>query len=368
MINKRNVALDIFRVLIMFMIVLGHTLVHGGILEKAELFTPTYYVVNSLMIFLYVHVNCFVIMSGYLGYQKKFSWTKWIKMWSGVLFWSVVLFFLISNLTGQSVISKELIKSFMPFTQERYWFMTTYLLMYMLTPLINAAIRELDQISYRRILIICFMIYIVLQNVIFWRNFTKIGNSDPFFFCFLYMIGAYFAKYPLQRRIPWVWIYIGTCVLKMAYFFGVSSITVFLFSEPIGETVFNGYCSVLTVIGATALFMTFATINIEFKKNVSHLFSFLSPLTLGVYLIHDNPSVREPLWEFFDLTRFINSGYLIVVLFASATVIFVVCIVMEWIRSEIFIFMKLDEIILCIGNRIDRFLEKICHSGIQKDN
>lgn len=29
---KRNVSLDLFRVIIMFMIVLGHSLVHGGIL------------------------------------------------------------------------------------------------------------------------------------------------------------------------------------------------------------------------------------------------------------------------------------------------------------------------------------------------
>ena len=31
---KRNVSLDLFRVIIMFMIVLGHSLVHGGIRKR----------------------------------------------------------------------------------------------------------------------------------------------------------------------------------------------------------------------------------------------------------------------------------------------------------------------------------------------
>lgn len=266
--NKRSVSLDIFRCLIMFMIVLGHSLVHGGILEKAELFTPTYYCSYSLLMFLYVHVDCFVIMSGYFGYKKEFSCKKWVKLWTEILFWSVLLFFLVSVIIGDGLILKELVKSLMPFTQQRYWFMTTYLLMYLLTPIINKAIDRFDKATFRRVLITYFVIYVVLQNVIFWREFTQANERSPLFFCFLYMIGAYFNKYPVQRKVPWLWIYIGSCVIKIIYYFGILWITIPIFGEPTGETLLNGYSSFLTVIGATALFMTFATANAKCENRV----------------------------------------------------------------------------------------------------
>lgn len=360
MISKRNVSVDIFRAIIMFMIVLGHSLVHGQILEKVELFTPAYYASYSLMFFLNVHVNCFVIMSGYFGHKKKFSCAKWMKLWSECFFWSVTLFFVVSNLSEEGIVLKELVKSLMPFTQDRYWFMTTYLLMYLLTPVLNNAIDALDKKTYKKLLIICFAVYIVLQNVIFWREFTRVNNSDPLFFCFLYMIGAYFGKYPTRRKIPWLWIYIGSCAIRIVYFFGGSFITASLFGEPTGETLLNGYCSFLTIIGAVALFMTFVTANIPSGKHISRIFATLSPLTLGVYLIHDNASVREPLWRLLDLTRFIGSGYLIAILFITAIGIFAVCIALEWVRTKIFVFTRLDRLAATIGNKMDECLERIC--------
>lgn len=358
--NKRSVLLDIFRCLIMFMIVLGHSLVHGGILEGVEVFTPAYYGSYSLAIFLYVHVDCFVIMSGYLGYKKDFSCKKWFKLWVEMFFWSVLLFFIVSVLVGEGFTIKELVKSLMPFTQQRYWFMTTYLLMYLLTPLINKAIDRFDKMTFRKILIIYFVIFIVLQNVLFWREFTQVNERSPLFFCFLYMIGAYFNKYPVQRKIPWLWIYIGSCVIRIIYYFGISWITIPIFGKPVGETLLNGYCSFLTIIGATALFLTFATAKIKCENRVWGIFTVLSPLTLGVYLIHDNASVRVPLWKFLNLARFINSGYLIVTLIVTSLIIFAICIIMEWVRLKVFAFIKLELLIEKIGGKLDYLLNKMC--------
>lgn len=359
--DKRNVSLDIFRCLIMFMIVLGHALVHGGVLDQVELFTPAYYSSYSLWIFLYVHVDCFVIMSGYFGWKKKFSCKKWLKLWAQCFFWSVVLFFVITIFSGNGIDWKELMKSFMPFTQQRYWFMSTYLLMYLLTPLMNVAIKNLNQLELKRILIVYFVVYVVLQNVIFFREFTQVNERSPLFFCFLYMIGAYFNKYPPQRKVPWLWIYMGSCTIRCIYFFAISLVTVPVFGEPMGETLLNGYSSFLVVVGATALFLTFTTSKVSCKKHIGRVCTVLSPLTLGIYLIHDNASVRMPLWKIFNVTQFINSGYLIVVLIGSAIVIFTTCLVLEWIRTKIFTIVGVDKFISYIGNKMDHVLDKLCY-------
>lgn len=36
---SRDTSLDVFRSLLMFMIVLGHSLVHGGVLDNADVFS-----------------------------------------------------------------------------------------------------------------------------------------------------------------------------------------------------------------------------------------------------------------------------------------------------------------------------------------
>ena len=348
---KRNVSLDLFRVIIMFMIVLGHSLVHGGILEKTELFTPSYYMSNTLMIFLYVHVNCFVILSGYFGCNKDFSFSKWAKLWAQVFFWSVALYFFSYKL-------KELVKSLLPFTQQRYWFMTTYLLMYLLTPLLNKIIQTINIHEYRKGLLVYFSVFILLQNMVPWREFTGVNHLSPLFFCFLYMIGGYFRNYPPNRKINWLMIYIGSCIIRCLYFFGISAITYRYLGESLGETLLNGYCSFLTVIGAVALFMTFATIKANFNEQVTNLLTFLSPLTLGVYLIHGNPSMRSIIWNNLGLIKFIDKWYLLPMLLFISVLIFVVCFILEWVRTKLFSFCKLDLLASAIGQKLDALLNR----------
>lgn len=354
MMKQRNPMLDLFRMVIMFMITLGHALVHGG--GTPDLFTPAYYTTNTLIMFLYVHVDCFIIMSGYLGADKNFKCSKWLRLWGQMLFWSLVLFFLCSAIESNFQI-KELVKSIMPFTQQRYWFMTAYLLMYLLTPLLNKLIQAMKKNEYRRSLIVYFAIYILLQNLIAWREFTAVNSLSPLFFCFLYMLGGYFRKYPPERKIKWPLIYILSCIIRCVYFFGASAITVRTFGEPLGETLLNGYTSFLVIIGAVALFMTFATAEIRFRERSAKLLAFVSPLMLGVYLIHDNPSLREPLWDVLNLARFINTWYLIPMCMLSSIVIFSVCIVLEWCRVKIFSVCKIDWLLTAAGEKIDRALD-----------
>lgn len=72
------------------------------------------------------------------------------------------------------------------------------------------------------------------------------------------------------------------------------------------------------------------------------------------------------MWKFLDLPRFIGSGYLIIVLLAASAGIFCVCILMEWVRTKIFVITKLDRLIFYIGDKMDKSLDKLC--GGQEGN
>lgn len=61
--QERNVSLDMLRVVVMFLIVLSHVMLHGKVLEQTEVFTTNYYVNYIIYAFISVHVNCFVLIT-----------------------------------------------------------------------------------------------------------------------------------------------------------------------------------------------------------------------------------------------------------------------------------------------------------------
>jgi len=70
MTKERNTALDLFRCLIMFMIVVAHSGGHGLRGATFAYFSLNYFVAEIMQSFIVVHVDCFVLLSGYLGYGK----------------------------------------------------------------------------------------------------------------------------------------------------------------------------------------------------------------------------------------------------------------------------------------------------------
>lgn len=194
--TSRNASLDILRTLCMFLIVLGHSICHGQVLETVATNSANYFVVTAIYTFLMVHVNCFVLISGYFLCMHKFRLEKAISLWVQAFFWSVLLYVLLSVFGVIPFGIKSFIKTLLPFTQQRYWFVTSYLLMYFLVPFLNAAIHSMTKMQHATFLVTYFMIYIVLQNLVFWREFTSVNSSSPLFFAFLYIVAAYIRLYP----------------------------------------------------------------------------------------------------------------------------------------------------------------------------
>lgn len=236
--QERNVSLDMLRVVVMFLIVLSHVMLHGKVLEQTEVFTTNYYVNYIIYAFISVHVNCFVLISGYFLSTKAFKYKQIFSLWGKMLFWS---FFILLFLFAIGVVPfsfKTIIKALLPFTQQRYWFMTTYLLMYCLIPFLNAAISTLSKKQYQIALGLFFVIYVVLQNVFFWREFTSVNSRSPLFFAFLYLVGGYLRKYPIERKVPWFRSYVACSMLTAISRFILSYVTIKIFGTMYGETIF----------------------------------------------------------------------------------------------------------------------------------
>lgn len=330
--QERNISLDMLRVIVMILIVLSHTLLYGKVFEHVKIFSINYYISYTVYAFIYVHVNCFVLLSGYFLSQKEFQCKRIFSLWRKILFWSLFLYIFFVGVGVIPFSLKTATEALFPFISKRYWFLTTYLLMYCLVPFLNAAISALSKKQYQIGLAIIFVIYIVLQNIFFWKEFTSVNSQNPLFFVFLYLIAGYLRKYPIRKKIPWFRIYVVCCGLTAISRFALSYITIKIWGSMYGETIFYSYNSVTMVIGSICLFMSFKNMRITKESILGKITLKVAPLTLGVYLIHEQPEMRTWLWSVLKPYQFVNSPFLIFILIGQAILVFGLCCLIEKIR------------------------------------
>lgn len=113
-----------------------------------------------------IGVILFILISGYYMIESKFKINKLLKLWIEIFFYSVgIEIFFILIMKKEFSIS-NIIKSFIPISNNNYWFMTSYFAMYLISPFINKIIKSNDTDKNRKILIIWFIILSIPMIVI----------------------------------------------------------------------------------------------------------------------------------------------------------------------------------------------------------
>lgn len=136
------------RIILMMFIVMHHLTINGyglqsGLIGKSTISISSSYatflaILNSLFV---IGVNVFFLISGYFGIHFKLN--RLLKLISEVYFYSIVLNSLVV-LFGFSRISLGYIrKIFFPFID--YWFIYAYVLLYILSPLINVGLERISE-------------------------------------------------------------------------------------------------------------------------------------------------------------------------------------------------------------------------------
>ncbi len=343
--EKRNIGLDILRILSMFMILILHLLGKSGMLLK-ENNNQAYYLIYNLMEALsIVAVNCYVLISGYFLIKSEFKWKKVCTLWKETLFYSIFVFI------ATTIATKEfslvlLIKSCFPILTREYWFINTYLLMYILSPFINKLIYALKKDELKKliiILIIAFSIWSILPRQYIFD--ATAGYGIMWFVC-LYIISAYVRLYLEEMQLK-------VSTYALIYIFTALCITILMVildkvALATGKDTLKGkfleYNNFLVLIESLSLFMAFRNLKIE-KKSFIKTIEFVSPLTLAVYLIHEQYGLSNILYyNILNMTKCYNNNYSIFIIIGYAILIFTICIFIEYIRKTVFNFVKRKEL------------------------
>lgn len=331
--EKRNIGIDILRILSMLMIVILHYLGKGefltndrnGIIENC---------IKSLCI---VAVNCYVLISGYFLIESHFTWKKVLKLWGETLFYSVFIYILLIITGLHSFTIKEAIQSFFPIITKEYWFVNVYLLMYILSPFINILIKHLKKEEFKKLIIILLIAFCVMPSVLPQNmNFDTTNGYGIIWFIVLYFIAAYIKLYKKEeQKLEYRYIVI---YFILSMIIAASRILIY----PIKQTtLMYHYNFILVFLSSLCLFLFFKNIQIKKEKLVKGI-TYVSSLTFGVYLIHEQGVFRSSVLYnkilHTDLWKDSLQGFLISILLVLGS--FIIYLLIEACRQKIWKFIK----------------------------
>ncbi|MGN0774408.1 MAG: acyltransferase [Candidatus Ventricola sp.] len=344
----RHYGIDLLRILSMFSIVLLHILGQGGVGQAVELYSKNYYAYLSLRFLNEFAVDAYGMISGYVMYKSRPKPSRLLTLWFEVLFYSagISVLFILFHRSSVPVLRAEFYSMLLPITGGRYWYMSCYFCMFLLIPVLNAGVEKLTLAEMRSMLLGLFLLVCVLGGL-------NISRKDPFcmnygfstaWLCILYLAGAFCRKYQIHTYIrPWQsLLVIAICVLSTVMFKSWMDHNRWRLPYTLDWMLMSNVSITYTL---TAFFMLNLFARVRPSKTAQRFIAMLSPLSLGVYLIHVHPFI----WDNFITSRFalLANAHWLSMLFKSVAIalsIFVVCLGIDLIRVHIFQLLHIEQL------------------------
>lgn len=312
MIKARSSNFELMRIVSMIFIILWHIIIHGHVIENCNNQALRIYL-EILKYIMVVHVNSFIILTGYFQTKSKFKLRKLLKLIFQAIFYCVLLL-LISIKMGwiKDYNIVTFINNLLPSAVNDYWFISSYLILYIFSDYINKFIDRISRLEYKKLLIILFIIFSIIPYL---TGLKILGNNGYNFynFIYLYMIGGYLRKYPLKETY---------------HFKRLSN---------------NGYRSILIFIFFLLAFINYSMVN--FAQNVSGASNILNEISsriLATSLCYSTPFVIIQTIVYFEFFKTINIKNKIINVFSSTVLGIYLFHEYVPVRNNIYVLLKID--------------------------
>ena len=344
----------------MFGIIIHHILLHGNAITKYSQYKDIYKIYISLN----WHVSMYIFISGYVGF-KTTKYSNLLYLWFCALFYNIGFIKYFSIYKPNIYNRKIKLTDFFPVLTNQYCYFTAYFGMYLFLPVFNKGIENINKSQLKIMIITLIGVYIVIKDYIIPKldTFKMNGGYSTIWFLIFYSTGAYFGKYKKERslikKIIYNVIYIlifynstNLCfVLTKLSFHGRNS----KFKEEyikFFKKLFIKRISALPMILQSISLTLFLT-NIKYNKYISKIITFFSPLTFGVYLIHDNNIIRAKVMKNIlnNYSKNLPFYSVVKIILIKALKIFTKCSIIDYLRNILFR--------ICQIRRLCVFMEKL---------
>ena len=304
-VTKRKANFELLRLIAMLMVVALHYLGKGLLLPEFSDGFPTgnqclAYLIESFSI---VSVDAFVLLSGYFLVKAEFKCERVLQLVAQVLFYSLLVpavLLAAGVLKLDNLNFYDLINNVFPVQTEHYWFATHYIFLYLFTPILNRAIRAMNQKQLRIAVLILIMTFSVPKSILpVVLPFDKSGYDVIWFIC-VYMLAAYIRLYGISfyknKKVSiFMYVICAVGVFLWNMVIGIFYLYTGKFVDQIGEVLqYNHILNLLAAVSFFYIFLHSEIRNIKWSKIICNV----SPYAFGVYLLHEQIQVRYlwPTW------------------------------------------------------------------------
>lgn len=351
--NNRDSNMELLRIVAMVLIMVLHA-------DFASISVPTieechsFFFVSFSRFFIeglsVVAVNTFVLLSGWYGIKPAFwKFCSFIFQTVFLIFFVYCCFLCIGK--GVSHSWGGWLKIIFA---NQYWFVQSYIILYVFSPVLNAFVENNNKQVLKWILISLFLIQFMWGYLPFSSNYGWYNDGySPLTFFFLYLLARYVRLYSSGLKSKSVafyltgWLSVAFLIALLAY------MSVSMGNGGCHMSYLYGYSSPLVVLGALMLLLTFARLSIK-----NQLVNWLSASAFSVYIVHCHECVFSPLYcpcvRFWFYNNpgsvfFVKIGALFLLVFVVSIIIDKV-IVVVWQFLFIFLTTKKTRILINLRN------------------
>ena len=334
----RQYGIDLLRIICMCMIPVLHVLGQGSVMVRTGTNDATYYSCWFLELICMCAVNCYALISGYVGLYSSFRLKKLIRMVLIVEFYSIVIGILICSVRPELITRDVVLTCLFPIQWKSYWYYSAYVGLFFLMPVLNRGVQGLSRKEKDRTLLSIFLIFCVLTVVCKTCSqdpFELIGGYSLIWLAVLYVFGACARDSRLLKLpryvcaagfflcvwIAWIWKYL------------VEHNVIVAPEETSFARMFVTYTSPTIFLSGLFLFLFFANTQVRSSAGRGAI-AILSPAAFYVYIIHTHPLIWENYLDgAFKSWRELPPYRCIPLVLVAALCIYITCTAVELLRS-----------------------------------
>lgn len=349
MIKQRNTGVDLLRILAAYMVIVLHILGQGGLLAALPSHSLRYQAAWCLEVLCYCAVNCFGLISGFVGWNSRGSLGGILRTWLQVVFFTVGAAVVLHFFIPEAVTLESIHQAFFPVQNKKYWYYTAYFCMSFFVPAMNHLIQTFPKIQLQRLVIAGTVLLSLIPTGLNRDLFHTEDGYTVIWLMYLYTVGGYFGKYPVSgavsRKCGWVYLLcVGLTGLHKLYpgVFG-----------PLKALSLLEYTSPTILLSALSLLIFLA--QWEAPKGIRGVIHRIAPLSFGTYLLHAQGTVYSNFMKqkFGPLGQEHTVVMLLTVL-STAAFWFLLGIAVDALRQKLFLLLRIPA--LC--KKLDRLPEK----------
>ncbi len=276
----RDANMDLMRITAMLLVMLFHDNFYSIAVEEGSItgFPSSHIFGFALMKCIsMVCVNMFILISGWYGIRPTLK--KFFEMTFQVWFFSIPIYlaicFTYDDIQFSSIIFLRLLSLW------GYWFIPSYLLLYICAPILNSFVEHTSKKTFSLVL----TSYYLLMFLVGWLQHAPYFNNgcSPLLFFALYLTARYLRLYPCRlsnmkiQQVAIVYLVVLLATTGICTFFTVSH------HQNLADLMGN-YISPFNILLSVLLLIIFSKLNIR-----SSMVNKIGISCFSAYLLHNSP-------------------------------------------------------------------------------